>query len=301
MPPPGRRAPAGRLVVLDDSDKDTQGEHPFTTAYAEALSLPVGTHTHDNYHSAVLQAWGVDLYDAVADDLRPVVLQLVVAAACARVKRDTWWRLADWLGRVELAAWYTSTGFPQVAALLHDRGQITDKDSYLDWWPAGVASHRFWQEFDNATAAATKAAGLAAPDDHGAAAWLAENGLADNAPIARRRDSLRNKLDHLAGTTTPTGDVPILPDRGDLWGLRAMYAEPMWALARPYTRRTAEEICAIVGWDPESPAPPDGHPLREIGYSACVHTSQVALAPYVHDAHIREIDAFRRTALGKPW
>jgi hypothetical protein len=30
-----------------------------------------------------------------------------------------------------------------------------------------------------------------------------------------------------------------------------------------------------------------------------VHASQAALVPYVHDAHIREIDAFRRIALGK--
>jgi hypothetical protein len=45
-----------------------------------------------------------------------------------------------------------------------------------------------------------------------------------------------------------------------------MYPEPAWAIARPYSRRAAETICALVGWGPESPAPPDGHPLREIGY-----------------------------------
>ncbi len=54
----------------------------------EALSLPVGVHSGDLNHSPVLEAWGVDLYDTVADDLRPVVLQLALAAACSRPKRD---------------------------------------------------------------------------------------------------------------------------------------------------------------------------------------------------------------------
>ena len=68
---PIHRTLTGRLVVLDDSDQDAQDTHPFTTAYVEALSLPVGLHT-DNFHrSPVLEAWGIDLYDAVADDLRP--------------------------------------------------------------------------------------------------------------------------------------------------------------------------------------------------------------------------------------
>src|SRR5205809_1072419 len=135
---PIHRTLTGRLVVLDDDAEDGQEAHPFVAAYAEALGLPVDTHTRDNRHSPVLDAWGVDLYEAVADDLRPLVLQLALAAACARTKRDVWWRLADWLGRVELADWYTSTGFPQVAALVHDRGQITDQESFLDWWPTGV-------------------------------------------------------------------------------------------------------------------------------------------------------------------
>ena len=298
---PVHRTLTGRLVVLDDGDENPADSHPFVEAYAEALGVPVGDHTHDNYHSAVLEAWGVDLYDAVADDLRPVVLQLAVAAACARHKRDAWWRLTDWLGRVELADWYRSTGFPQVAALLSDRQEIIDQETYFDWWPAGVSSHQFWQDFDDAAAAAAKQAGLGPAEDNGAASWLAENSLADNTPIAGRRESLRNKLDVLGGTTTPNGPLPTVPDRGDLWSLRGMYAEPMWALARPYTRRTAVEICALVGWDPDTPAPPDGHPLREVGYPACVHASETALVPYVHDAHIREIDAFRRIALGKPF
>ncbi len=73
----------------------------------------------------------------------------------------------------------------------------------------------------------------------------------------------------------------------------------MYALARPYTRRAATLVCAIVGWDPESPAPPTGHPLHEIGYPVCTHTARTALQPHLHNAHIREIHAFRRIALGK--
>lgn len=301
---PLHRTLTGRLVVLDDADTGSDSSHPFVTAYAEALSLPVGTHQGDNHHCAVLEAWGVDLYDAVDDDLRPLVLQLAQVAACARFKRDTWWRLADWLGRVELADWYTSTGFPQVAALVHTRGQITDQDTFLSWWPTGAGSHPFWQEFDVAANAAVEAAGLGPPKDNGAVEWLAENGLIglDNITIAPRRERLRNALARMAGSTTPHGDkLPTIPERGELWDLRAMFSAPMFALARPYTRRAAAEICAVVGWDPESPAPPDGHPLREVGWGACTHTAAVALAPYVHDAHIREIDAFRRIALGKPF
>ena len=298
---PVHRTLTGRLVVLDDSDEDTQNAHPFVTAYAEALSLPVGTHIEDFHYSSTLEAWGADLYDAVADDLRPVVLQLAVPAASSRVKRDAWWRLADWLGRVELADWFTATGFPQIAALFADRGEITDKESYLDWWPCGVGSFDFWRDFDDAVTAAVKNAGLATPDDNGAVAALAESALTDRPAIAGRRDSLRNRLDKLASAELPGAPAPKMPDRSDLWGLRAMYAEPMWAIARPYARRTAQEICALIGWDPQSPAPPAGHPLHEVGYPACLHASEAALVPYVHDAHIREIEAFRRIALGKPF
>ncbi len=60
-----------------------------------------------------------------------------------------------------------------------------------------------------------------------------------------------------------------------------MYPEPAWVIARPHVRRTAQSICAIVGWDPESPAPPDGHPLREICYRACLHAGEAALVPCV--------------------
>jgi hypothetical protein len=297
---PIHRTLTGRLVVLDDDE--TPGDaHPFVAAYAEALSLPVGVHSGDLHHSPVLEAWGMDLYDTVADDLRPVVLQLALAAACSRPKRDAWWRLTDWLGRVELADWYTLTGFPEVAALIDGRQPITDQDSYLDWWPCGVGSHEFWQDFDAAAAQAVAAAGLGPSEHNDAVAWLTESALTDNIAIAGRRESLRNRLDKLAGTTTDHEQIPTIPDRSDLWSLRGMYPEPAWAIARPHARRTAQSICAIVGWDPESPAPPDGHPLREIGYRACLHAAETALVPYVHDAHLREIDAFRRVALGKPW
>jgi len=301
---PLHRTLTGRLVVLDDTDADSQDTHPFVAAYAEALGLPVGTHAQDNHHSPVLEAWGVDLYEAVDDDLRPLVLQLALTAACARVKRDVWWRLADWLGRVELADWYISTGFPQVAALIDGRGEITDQESFLDWWPTGVGSHPFWQEFDQAAVAAVKAAGLGTADDNGAVEWLAENALIglDNLAIAPRRERLRATLTKLAGSTTPSGHkLPTIPEKMELWDLRALFTEPMYALARPHTRRTAAEVCAVVGWDPESPAPPDGHPLREVGWGACTHTAAAALLPYLHDAHIREIEAFRRIALGKPF
>jgi hypothetical protein len=91
-----------------------------------------------------------------------------------------------------------------------------------------------------------------------------------------------------------------LPDAGKMWDLRALHAEPMWAIARPMTRHTAQVICDLIGWDSDSPPPPAGHPLGEVGFSACTHAARVALAPQEHAAHLREIDAFRRIALGKP-
>jgi hypothetical protein len=174
---PIHRTLTGRLVVLDDDDQSDGEAHPFVAAYAEALSLPVGTHLGDLHHSPVLEAWGSDLYDTVADDLRPVVLQLALTAACARPKRDAWWRLADWLGRVELADWYTATGFRQVAAMIDNREPITDQESYLDWWPCGVGSHQFWQDFDAAAIQAAKDAELGPPEGNNAVAWLSENSL----------------------------------------------------------------------------------------------------------------------------
>jgi len=71
-------------------------------------------------------------------------------------------------------------------------------------------------------------------------------------------------------------------------------------LARPATRRTARAICDLVGWDPASPPPPEGHPLHEVGLPACINAAVSALVPHEQAAHVREIDAFRRIALGRP-
>lgn len=85
---PLHRTLTGRLMVLDDDDPGDLSVHPFAAAYAEALGLAPPDHTRDNDHSQVLEAWGISLYDAVADDLRPAVLQLALAAACRRRKTD---------------------------------------------------------------------------------------------------------------------------------------------------------------------------------------------------------------------
>lgn len=82
--------------------------HPFVDAYAESLGDRPGVHTGDLHYSQVLETWGINLYDAVAPDLRPVVLHLALDAACRRLKDDAQFRLADWLARIELAAWYRS-------------------------------------------------------------------------------------------------------------------------------------------------------------------------------------------------
>lgn len=287
-----------RLPVIKDA-------HPFVAAYAEALGSRAGGHVGDERHSPVLEAWGADLYDAVAEDLRPLVLQLALAAACGRSKVDVWWRLADWLGRVELADWYTVTGFPEVAALLRDRGEITDEDSFNASWPTGIPAFEFWQEFLSAADAAVEAAGLAmCPDDDSAADELAEFGLIglDHFALAPRRAELRRTLSGLADSTTANGDqIPELPDDDDLRSLRKLFQAPMYALARPYTRRAATEVCVTVGWDPSSPAPPAGHPLSELGYPVCAQAARSALQPQLHDAHIREIKAFRHIAHGKPF
>jgi len=55
----------------------------------------------------------------------------------------------------------------------------------------------------------------------------------------------------------------------------------------------------LTGWDPAGPCRP-GHPLRDVGFSACTHAARMALAPQEHAAYLREIGAFRRIALGKP-
>lgn len=298
---PLRRTMTGRLLVLDDDDQTDIDVHPFVAAYAEALNLAVGTHAHDNYYSPVLEFWGSDLYDAVDVDLRPVVLQLALAAACRRVKRDALVRLADWLGRVELADWYEDTGFTEAAEMVRPRHEIVDAKTFYNWWPTGVASHDFWMGLDTAVKKQAEQAGIDDGGD-GAAEALAENGLMglDNLPIAARRDRFRLGVDGFVEDHTKSS-TNIGPDRGDLWDLKGLYADPMWALARSLSRSTARTMCEITGWDPDGPSPVDGHPLYEAGYPACKAAAVAALTPYVHRAHLREIEAFRLIAMGKPF
>jgi hypothetical protein len=301
---PLHRTLTGRLMVLDDDDATDVEVHPFVTAYAEALNLPVGTHTGDMYYSEVLEAWGVNLYEAVDSDLRPTVLHLAMAAACGRPKRDTLFRIADWLGRVELADWYESAGLLQPAAMVRERQQINSGDSFYDWWPTGVASFQWRNELDKAVGQGIEAAGSKYIHMGGAVESLAEQGVGalENVQIAIRRDKFRLMLDRHARVRTGDKAVTILgPDRGELWDIRALYGDPMWALGRPAARRTAAFMCQLVGWDVDAPMPADGHPLREIGGLACQRAAEAALTPHVHDAHMREIDAFRRIALGKPF
>jgi hypothetical protein len=302
---PLHRTLTGRLMVLDDDDDDddsgaAERAHPFAAAYAEALELPVGDRTADMDHSPVLEAWAMSLYDAVAPDLRPAVLQLAVAAASRRPKRDAPVRFADWIGRVELADWYESTGLPEAAAMVRSRSPITDEDSFRTGWPTGVDSFEWRNELDELVGRClSQAGGDADSSDHSAVEYLAENGIigVNSVPIAGRRESLRAAIGAFE-----TGQPPgfPLPDKGELWDLQALYADPMYALARPASRATARVICEVIVWDPQSPAPPQGHPLHEAGFTACTHAARVALAPFEHAAHLREISALRRIALGQP-
>jgi hypothetical protein len=299
---PLHRTLTGRLMVLDDNDDDTDAQraHPFAAAYAEALELPVADRTADMDHSAVLEAWGTSLYEAVAPDLRPAVLQLAVAAASRRPKRDVPARFADWIGCTELADWYEATGLPEAAAMVRSRGPITDEDSFRAYWPTGVHSSEWRTELDELVSRClSQADGDAARSGHSAAEYLAENGIigVHSVKIAGHRESLRTAI---AALTTGQRPGSPLPDKGDLWDLRALYVDPMYALARPASRAAARVICEVVGWDPQSPAPPQGHPLHEVGFTACTHAARVALASYEHAAHLREISALRRIALGQP-
>ncbi|WP_328522781.1 hypothetical protein [Kribbella sp. NBC_00359] len=113
LPVPFHRTITGRVMVLTDDEDQDQGDrlHPFSQLYAEALNLPGDLYDGATYCSPVLDAWGRDLYDSVDPDLRPPALNVAIPAACNRPKRDLFFRLADWLGRVEPAAWYSETGF----------------------------------------------------------------------------------------------------------------------------------------------------------------------------------------------
>ncbi|WP_027344971.1 hypothetical protein [Hamadaea tsunoensis] len=308
LPVPFRRTLTGRIVVLDD-DESTIDAHPFVAAYAEMLGGP-GRHAIDNradwlHHSPILEAWGVSLYDAVVADLRPLVLQLAIPAAVSRTKADVPARLSDWLNRIELTAWLHDTGFADVAALVAQLPEITGPDDFFDAWltlPRQFDRHGQVMELTTATA---KARGADWEAGAGAAAGLAEMGVGalESIPIAGRRESLRFALASLAH---PDGDVNgrhalPLPDQSELWGLRGVYGDAAWPIGRPEAYRTAVTACHLAGWDPDAAPPPDSHRLYEIGYPATQRAARVAIAPYVHRALLREIDAFRRIALGLPF
>jgi len=297
---PLHRTLTGRLMVLDDEAPGDPHAHPFIAAYAEALGLPIADREGDTDHSPVLEAWGVSLYDVVAEDLRPAVLQLALAAASRRSKRDVAARFSDWIGRVELTAWYIATGLPEAAAMVAQRGEITDEDTFRKDWPTSPASFRWRKALDETVERCLEAAGRTRPASGGAAEYLAENGLIglDNFQIAGRRENLRVAMNRLAQQAPP--GFP-LPDRVELMSLLALYSDPIYSLARPASHHAARVICDLVGWDPDSAAPPDGHPLRGVGWQACTHAALTALLPLQDAAHLREIDAFRRIAVGKPF
>jgi len=141
------------------------------------------------------------------------------------------------------------------------------------------------------------------PVHGGAVDYLTEDGLigCDHSTLPGRRHSLLNAIGGLSEPARHERTPLHVPIGGlDLRQLRALYAEPMFAVARPVTRRTAITVCATIGWDPDSPMAPEGHPLFEVGHYVGTHAAQVALLPYEHAAHLREIEAFRRVALGQP-
>jgi hypothetical protein len=205
-------------------------------------------------------------------------------------------RFADWISRVELADWYDATGLPEAAAMVRSRPAITGHETFFEYWPTGAHSFEWRTELDALVQRLLEARDTARPDS-GAAEYLAGNGVTgiDLVKIAGRRENLRNAIAAVTAGQPP--EFP-LPDRGELWDLRAIYADPMWGLALPATRQTATVICELTGWDPRTPPPPHGHPLHEIGFPACTQAAYAALVPLEHAAHLREIRAFRRVALG---
>jgi len=305
LPVPFHKSITGRITVLVDDEDQTAADklHPFSQAYAEALNLPGDIYTGDNYYSPVLDVWGADLYDAVDPELRPAVLHLALPAACNRPKRDVFFRLADWLARIEPAAWYADTGFLQAAWMLRDRPVIRDADSYLHGWPTLAHSHQWRDQLDRIVDDYAEQ-NAARHDDEPALELVAEYGLIalDNAPFVWRRESMRRALDPLARERAGDRTVEVLgPDRGDLWDLKALLNEPMYTTVRPAARATARLLCAQTGVAPDDPAPADGHPIYELAYPACKAAVRAAIAPLVHSAHVREMDAFRLIALGKPF
>lgn len=278
--------------------------HPFSQAYAEALNLPAEVYTGANYYSPVLDAWGRDLYDTVDPDLRPAVLHLALPATCNRPKRDVFFRLADWLARVEPAAWYSDTGFLQAAWMMPDRPVITDADSYLHGWPTLAHSFEWRDQLDNVVDGYAEQNPARPDDEEPALGLIAEYGLIalDTAPFVWRRESMRRAVEPLARERAGDRTVEVLgPNKEDLWDLKALLNEPMYTSVRPAARATARLLCAQTGVAPDDPAPADGHPVYELAYPACKAAVRAAIAPLVHAAHVREMGAFRLIALGKPF
>ncbi|MFG1820579.1 hypothetical protein ACGFIF_42950 [Kribbella sp. NPDC049174] len=306
LPVPFHRTITGRVMVLTDDEEQDHADrlHPFSQAYAEALNLPAAVYTGASYYSQVLDAWGSDLYDTVDPELRPAVLHLALPAACNRPKRDVFFRLADWLARVEPAAWYAETGFLKAAWMLRDRPVIKDADSFLRGWPTGAHSFEWRDQLDDVVEEYAEQNAASPDDEEPALELVAEYGLIalDNAGFVWRRESMRNAMEPLARQRAGDKTVDVLgPDRGDLWDLKALLNEPMYTTVRPAARATARLLCAQTGVAPTDPAPADGHPVYDLAYPACKAAVRAAIAPLLHSAHVREMEAFRLVALGKPF
>ena len=298
---PLRRTVTGRILVLDDDEPAALPEHPFAEAYAEALSVPLADRTADHDHSVFLEAWGQSLYDAVAPGLRPAVLQLAMAAAARRPKRDVPVRFADWIGRIELADWYQACGMPEAASMVRERPVIKDPDTFLRYWPTGAHSHQWRTSLDRLVDGLLQEAGRASRrGDGGAADYLTQNTTLgkERVNIAAYRSRFHRAVDAV-GSELPAG-TPI-PDKGELWDLHCLYLDPTWAYTRPVIHQMAEAACEIAGWDPATPAPPDSHPLMEFGRTACLDAARAAIAPLEHASLVREMSAFRRVAYGQPF
>ncbi|MFC9689065.1 hypothetical protein ACFTSF_11035 [Kribbella sp. NPDC056951] len=296
-PPALPRDPAAhRNGLTTDATRSGRGRlHPFSQAYTEALNVGADAYTDAPYYSPVLDAWGRDLYDGVDPRLRAAVLHLATAAASSRPKEDVFFRLADWLGRVEPVVWYSETGFLQAAWMLRDRPVIEDSGSFLRGWPTGAYSREWRDQLDHLV---DEDAGrdAAREDAEPAVEALVESGLfaLDRAAFIWRRESMRNVIDSLSRVHGAG------PDRGDMWDLEELLNEPLQAAVRSVARTTARTLCAQFGVALHSPAP-DAHPVYEVGVGVCNAAVMAAVMPLVHAAHLRELDAFRLIATGQPF
>lgn len=216
-------------------------------------------------------------------------------------EEDVFFRLADWLGRVEPVVWYSETGFLQAAWMLRDRPTIEDAASFLHGWPTGAYSSEWRDQLDHVV---DEDAGQnpVRDDAEPAVEALVECGLfaLDRAAFVWRRESMRNIIDNLSRVHGVDPSVQTVgPDRGDMWDLEELLNEPLQATVRSFARTTARRLCAQFGIAPDTPAP-DGHPVYEVGVGVCNAAVMAAVMPLVHSAHLREMEAFRLIALGQP-